>query len=158
MTERHADPVDDLAASILRLPDVSQLIAGPGTGAPELSWGDRFFFAGEERERRMRPFATIVVQNVPGFDESSDLDRPGRFRLNVELGRVGFTSLFGYGPEEFAVHQPEIDFAAEDSWFPHPVYAVQGWGSIVNPGPDAERLIAAAHTRAVTRSVRRRAG
>ncbi len=158
MTERHADPIDALAESVLRLPDVVQVIAGPGTGAPELSWGDRFFFTGEEREARMRPFATIVVRNVPGFDERSDLDRPGRFRLNVELGRVAFRELFGYGPEEFTTHQAEIDFARPGRWFPHPVYAVQGWGSIVNPGPDAEPLIVRAHARAVTRSVRRRAG
>ncbi|GAA2857867.1 hypothetical protein Acy02nite_67350 [Actinoplanes cyaneus] len=148
MTERHADPVDTLAALILALPDVHQLIAGPGTGAPEPSWGDRFFFVGDER---MRPFATVVVQNVPGFDERSDLDRPGRFRLNVELGRVRFRELFGYGPEEFPAHQAEIDFAEAGRWFPHPVYATQGWGSIVNPGPDAAPLIAHAHARSANR-------
>src|SRR5690349_6304640 len=75
------EDVDALAERILRLPGVTELIAGPGTGAPELSWGDRFYFVGDDR---MRPFATIVVRNVPGFDERSDLDRPGRFRLNVE--------------------------------------------------------------------------
>jgi hypothetical protein len=144
--------VDDLAERILRLPGVTQLIAGPGTGAPELSWGDRFFFVGEQR---MHPFATIVVRNVPGFDERSDLDRPGVFRLNVELGRTEFKSLFGYGPEEFATHQAEIDFAASGRWFPHPVYAVQGWGSVVDPEPaGTDRLVEHAYRRSVKRHLR----
>ncbi|GLW32718.1 DUF6194 family protein [Actinoplanes regularis] len=145
------DPVDELAERICRLPDVFQLVAGPGTGAPELSWGDRFFFVGSER---MRPFATIVVRNVPGFDERSDLDRPGVFRLNVELGRAEFRDLFGYGPEEFAAHQSEIDFAAPGRWFPHPVYAVQGWGSIVNPGAEVDGLLTHAHRRSAARARR----
>ncbi|WP_407653478.1 DUF6194 family protein [Actinoplanes oblitus] len=127
-----ADRLDTLVEHILRLPGVTQLIAGPGTGAPELSWGDRFFFAGEDR---MRPFATIVVQDVPGFDERSDLDRPGVFRLNVELGRERFKALFGYGPEQFTEHESAIDFTASGRWFPHPVYAVQGWGSMIDPDP-----------------------
>ncbi|WP_436527423.1 DUF6194 family protein [Actinoplanes sp. HUAS TT8] len=156
MTDRHADALEDLSASIRRLPDVFELIAGPGTGAPELSWGDRFYFVGDER---MRPFATIVVRNVPGFDERSGLDRPGVFRLNVELGRATFKDLFGYGPEEFTAHESGIDFATPDRWFPHPVYAVQGWGSIVVPGPGtADDLIARAHARSLTRSFRPRSG
>ncbi|KUL39399.1 DUF6194 family protein [Actinoplanes awajinensis] len=140
------EEVDALAERIRRLPGVTELIAGPGTGAPELSWGDRFYFVGDDR---MRPFATIVVRNVPGFDERSDLDRPGRFRLNVELGRVAFKDLFGYGPEAFATHQSEIDFSAAGRWFPHPVYAVQSWASMVNPpeDEDVDRLIRHAHAR-----------
>jgi hypothetical protein len=141
--------IDELAGLICRLPDVHQLIAGPGTGAPEPSWGDHFYFVGEER---MRPFATIVVQDVPGFDERSALDRPGVFRLNVELGRITFKELFGYGPEEFPAHRDGIDFAAADRWFPHPVYATQGWGSIVCPGPGVEDLIAHAHRRSRRRA------
>ncbi|BCY14015.1 DUF6194 family protein [Actinoplanes sp. L3-i22] len=141
--------LDLLADRIRSLPDVFQLIAGPGTGAPELSWGDHFFFVGEER---MRPFATIVVQNVPGFDERSALDRPGVFRLNVELGRAKFNELFGYGPEEFPTHQDGIDFAEADRWFPHPVYATQGWGSIVCPESDVTDLIAHAHRRSRSRA------
>ncbi|GIF09978.1 DUF6194 family protein [Actinoplanes teichomyceticus] len=150
------DPVDALAERIRRLPGVSELIAGPDTGAPEQSWGDRFYFAGAER---MRPFATIVVQDVPGFDERSGLDRPGVFRLNVELGRAGFRELFGYGPEEFAAHRDGIDFAAAGRWFPHPVYAAQGWGSMVTPGEpqraEVDRLVERALRRSARRASRR---
>ncbi|AEV87694.1 hypothetical protein ACWT_6682 [Actinoplanes sp. SE50] len=137
--------LDELAARICRLPEVVQLIAGPGTGAPELSWGDRFFFVGEDR---MRPFATIVVRDVPGFDECSGLDRPGVFRLNLELGRSRFGDLFGFGPEEFAARRSGIDFATPDRWFPHPVYAVQSWASVVNPVTvDVDSLIGHARGR-----------
>ncbi|GAA4590648.1 hypothetical protein BJY16_000011 [Actinoplanes octamycinicus] len=143
------DPLDALTDRIAGLPDVTAVIAGPGTGAPEAAWGDRFFFVGDER---MRPFATIVVRDVPGFDERSGLHRPGVFRLNVELGRARFRTLFGYGPEQFAAHQSTIDFTVAGQWFPHPVYAVQGWGSMINPDPaDVLPLIERARDRSAAR-------
>jgi hypothetical protein len=45
---------------------------------------NRFFFVGPDR---MRPFATIVLRDMAGFDEDSNLDRQGVFRLNIDLGR-----------------------------------------------------------------------
>jgi erythromycin esterase-like protein len=140
------------AARIGGLPGVTETRIPPGSEMPPYTWGDRFFFAGEDR---MRPFATIVGHDVPGFDERSRLSEPGRYRLNIEVGRAEFRNLFGYGPEEFAAHSDGIDFARTDRLMPHPVYAVQGWASVVNPGPDtadeAERLLAQARTRSAAR-------
>jgi erythromycin esterase-like protein len=145
-----------LAGRIAGLPGVAQQQAGPRTGAPELGWDDRFFFAGEER---MFPFATIVAHDIPGFDEESRLDRAGMFRLNIDVRREEFRRLFGYGPEQFAEHRGDIDFAAADEFLPHPAYAVQGWVSVVNPGPRTEaeiaRLLDLAHRRAAEREKRR---
>ena len=144
------------AARIAGLPGVTETRIQPGSEMPPYTWGDRFFFAGEDR---MRPFATIVRSDVPGFDERSRLSEPGRYRLNIEVGRAEFRNLFGYGPEDFDAHSDRLDFAATDRLMPHPAYAVQGWASVVNPGPatadEVERLVAQARSRSADRESRR---
>jgi erythromycin esterase-like protein len=144
------------AARIAGLPGVTETRILPGSEMPPYTWGDRFFFAGEDR---MRPFATIVLHDVPDFDERSRLSEPGRYRLNVEVGRAEFRKLFGYGPEEFAAHSDGLDFAAPDRLLPHPAYAVQGWASVVNPGPatadEVARLVEHARSRSADREHRR---
>lgn len=142
----------ELADRILALPDVTGVVADERSGAPELSWGDRFFFVGPDR---MRPFATIVGRDVPGFDEDSRLDRPDVYRLNVELGREAFAREFGYPPAGFAAHRPGIDFSRLDEILPHPAYGTQGWACILSPSartlPDVARLLAHAHRQAHAR-------
>ncbi|MFC4064587.1 DUF6194 family protein [Actinoplanes subglobosus] len=141
-----------VAARISGLPGVTGTRIEPGSEMPPYTWGDRFFFAGEDR---MRPFATIVGHDVPDFDERSALSADGRHRLNIEVGRDEFRNLFGYGPEEFAAHQEEIDFAETDRLMPHPAYAVQGWACVVNPGPGTAEEVARLLERARTRSAAR---
>ncbi|WP_433791402.1 DUF6194 family protein [Actinoplanes sp. CA-252034] len=145
-----------VAARISGLPGVTGTRIEPGSDMPPYTWGDRFFFAGEDR---MRPFATIVHHDVPGFDERSALTADGRHRLNIEVGRDEFRNLFGYGPEEFAAHQEKIDFSEPDLLVPHPAYAVQGWVSVVDPGPataaEVTRLLDRARTRSAAREKRR---
>ena len=150
-----AEPGAADAARIAGLPGVTETRIEPGSEMPPYTWGDRFFFAGEDR---MRPFATIVLHDVPGFDERSRLSEPGRYRLNVEVGRAEFRNLFGYGPEEFAAHSDGLDFAQPDRLMPHPAYAVQGWASVVNPGPatadEVDRLLTQARSRSADREHR----
>lgn len=144
------------AARIAGLAGVTETRIAPGS-EPPYTWGDRFFFTGAER---VRPFATIVGHDVPGFDERSRLAEPGRYRLNIEVGRTEFRNLFGYGPEEFPAHRDGLDFAETDRLLPHPAYAVQGWVSVVNPGPataqDVTRLVAQARSRSAGRERRRK--
>jgi hypothetical protein len=146
------DPAAALAAWIRDLPGVTEHRIEPDSGMPAYTWGDRFFFAGEDRKR---PFATIVGHDIPDFDTRSRLDRPGAYRLNIELGRAEFRAVFGYGPEEFSAHSDEVDFTAPDRLMPHPAYAVQGWASIVNPGPataaELRRLLEHARSRSAAR-------
>lgn len=68
-------------------------------------------------------FATIVTTDE--HDDASDLDHPGRFRLNIGVGRESF--------ERIAAADPSPDPTAVDRLFPHPVYGAQRWVSIVNP-------------------------
>lgn len=68
------------------LPGVDILAAGEATDVPEIAWGDSFFYYDPDRDMpadKRFPFATIVTKDYPGFDEASNVDREGVFRLNV---------------------------------------------------------------------------
>lgn len=98
--------------------------------------GDHFFMVrpaeAPEVDRRM-PLATLVTSDR--YDEVSDLERHGVFRLNIGLSKETFAELFGDGEGEW-------DFAALDILMPHPVYAKTYWACVLNPGPETwERLM-----------------
>ena len=140
------------------LPGVDVLTASEATGAPEIAWGDSFFYFDPDRDipgDRRFPFATIVTKDYPGFDEASNVDREGVFRLNVSVGRQRFAELFGYPPGQLPDHEADVDYTAIDTVIPHPVYATQGWVSILNPGEQTDAqvrtLLAGARTRAIRR-------
>jgi erythromycin esterase-like protein len=141
-----------LAERILALPGTELLLATEESGAPETSWGDRFFYVGPDRRL---PFATIVGRDTPGWDEASRLDRPGVFRVNVHAGREEFQRLLGYPPAELEQRRAGVDFARLDAILPHPSYGRQGWVCVLNPGPrtvaDLDGLIVTAHHRAALR-------
>lgn len=155
---------DDITAFVTGLPGVVAVTASEASGAPEVAWGDSFFFYdpdGDAPADRRMPFATIVTQDYDGFDTASRLNRPGVFRLNIGVGRTAFEELLGYPPAAHADRSARIDFTAFDRLIPHPVYASQGWVAILNPGETtaalACSLLGDAHARAVQRHHRRRA-
>jgi hypothetical protein len=119
------------------LDGVTVLTASEETGAPEVAWGDSFFYyaspGGEPSDQR-HPFATLVRGDYPGFDIESQLDRPGVFRLNIAVGRDGYERLLGHPAAEHEQHHANYDYTEADVVLPHPVYASRGWVSIVNPG------------------------
>jgi len=127
-------------------PGVVAMTASKASGAPEVAWGDSFFFYDPEdsipADRRM-PYATIVTKDYPGFDTASNLDRPGVFRLNLAVGSTSFEELFGFAPPEFAAHQNTFDFTVLDQLIPHPAYAKQGWASVLSPGEQTKDQVAA---------------
>ena len=140
------------------LSDVVVVTASEENGAPEVAWGDSFFYY-DPAGRRL-PFATIVTQDYEGFDSSSNLNRPGVFRLNIAVGRTRFEELVGFPPAAQAEHGAAFDYAELDRVIPHPVYAPQGWVSILNPGDatgaQVRTLLVHAHARAVERHRPRR--
>lgn len=144
-----ADEIIELATG---MPGAVAVTASEMTGAPEVAWGDTFFFHGEDRRL---PFATIVIKDYDGFDAASNLNRPGVFRLSIAVGRETFEELIGYPPAAHAAHQANVDYAALDRVLPHPVYAAQSWVCILNPGAasdaQARELLAHAHRRASRR-------
>jgi hypothetical protein len=135
---------------------VDVLVASEANGAPEVAWGDTFFFYDPDNDLpadRRFPFATIVTKDYDGFDTRSDLNRPGVFRLNIWVSNETFQRLFGDREEG------DYDFTALDTPLPHPIYGAQSWVSILNPGSRtsdlARTLLAEAHERAISRHQRR---
>jgi hypothetical protein len=98
------------------LEGVDVVVASKEKGSPEVAWGDSFFIYDPNRdldESRRFPFATIVTQDYGDFDDLSDLDRPGVFRLNIGVSKETYRSLFpGDG---------EHDFTALDRLMPHQI-------------------------------------
>ena len=154
---------DQLIAFIAGLPGVATVKASEANGAPQVAWGDSFFFydpEGDQPPEARLPFATIVTKDYDGFDMASDLNRHGIYRLNLAVGRVRFEELVGYPPAQHTAHQEDFDYRALDCVLPHPVYAVQAWVSILSPGDKtsalARSLIIEAHRRAAERHRPRR--
>ena len=147
---------EDVVEFVTGLGGTVVVVASEANGDPEMAWGDTFFFYDPDGitvpEKRM-PFATIVVNDYPGFDEASNLSRPGVFRVNVSVSR-----------ETFGQHNADevpIDYSVLDEVIPHPVYAAQNWLSVLNPGPGTDdalmQLLSEAHTRARDRYDKRQA-
>lgn len=131
--------------------DVLRPTDGPGAG-------DTFFIYDPQHNlepKHQLPFATIVTKDYGDFDNSSNLNRPDVFRLNIGVSRDTFQALFGYSPSEFSMRSSDYDFAALDRLMPHPVYAPQSFVCVLNPSPEtfeaAKPLLAEAYSRAAAR-------
>jgi hypothetical protein len=129
---------EEILAFVGGLEGVAVLTASEEGGAPEVAWGDSFFYyvpPGEAPDYQQQPFATLICSDYPGFDVESQLDRPGIFRVNIAVGRDRYRHLLGHVAADHLHHHADYDYARADVIVPHPVYAAQGWVSIVNPGP-----------------------
>jgi hypothetical protein len=136
--------------------------AHSGDGSPEIAWGDTFFYYAPDGviPTATQPFATIVTKNYPG-DETSRLERPGVFRVNMAAGKEAFIAHVGRAPRDA---NPEADADAPspdalDAVIAHPVYGSLGWLSVNNPGPatssEVRLLLEQAHDLARARYLRR---
>src|SRR4051812_30368258 len=103
------------------------------SGLPELAWGDAFFYYAPDgvMPERTQPYGTIITKNYPD-DLRSDLDHPGRFRVNIHVARDLMLSVVdGEDPSE------------PDSFVAHPLYGDAGWVSVVNPAAHtSDRVLA----------------
>ena len=120
----------------MNIDTITQTIAAtfPDTYCQEAD-GDLFFFHGTEEKF---PFATIVTKDND-YDNVSQLDREGVFRLNIGIGKATFQSLFAAVPSQPGIGgymQSGLDFTALDTLLPHPVYGSMYWISILNPGKE----------------------
>jgi hypothetical protein len=136
--------------------------ARSGDGSPEIAWGDTFFYYAPDGvlPQATQPFATIVTKNYPG-DDSSRLDRPGVFRVNIAAGKEEFIAHTGRTPRDI---DADVDAGAPapdalDAVIPHPVYGPLGWLAVNNPGPatgeEVIRLLQQAYRLARARYLRR---
>jgi hypothetical protein len=124
--------VRSLEGTLVQLPE-------PGDGSPEVAWGDAFFYYAPDGQvpAATQPFATIVTKNYPG-DETSDLDQPGAFRVNIGAGRSAFREETGREPGD---PSGDGDASARDFVIAHPVYGSLAWLAVVNPGPSTEARV-----------------
>ncbi len=150
--------IDQITEHILHACQDSRVhVASQDLGDPEMSWGDRFFYAGRDagpEANKQMPFATIVTKDYGEFDKASNLDRPGVFRLNIGVSAATFTRLFD---DQGSGGGKTVDPSALDRLFPHPVYAAQRFVCIINPTTATfhravSPLIAEAHDLAARRT------
>ncbi|MFI8420983.1 DUF6194 family protein [Streptomyces sp. NPDC085479] len=149
--------MEQIIAAVRRLDGSLVLAPRPGDGFPEEAWGDSFFYYAPDGRipANAQPYGTVVTRDRPG-DTASDLDPPGRWRVNVHVDRETFRRLTGEEPRGLV--RPR-DHTATDSVLPHPVYGPLGWVCVVNPGEATTetvvRLLRDAHDAARARFARR---
>ncbi|MGJ7532169.1 MULTISPECIES: DUF6194 family protein [unclassified Variovorax] len=116
---------------------IIDMLAG---GHFQIADDNTFFFHNSDNKF---PFATLVTKDSE-FDNASNLDRPGVFRLNIGVGKETFHALFG------ETDTTAIDYTALDRLMPHPVYGKMYWVSVINPSDRTfemmKPLIAEAHS------------
>ncbi|WP_424883159.1 DUF6194 family protein [Streptomyces sp. SLBN-8D4] len=143
--------MEQIIATVRGFDGALVIVPGPGGDSPEIAWGDAFFYYAPDGRtpRNTQPYGTIVTKNYPA-DTACDLDPPGRWRVNVQVGRTALPELLGER------HDP----ATADVVLPHPVYGSLGWICVVNPGERTTgtvvRLLREAHEAARVRAARRR--
>lgn len=122
---------EEIIDFVTGLDGVLALRPGPGDGSPEISWGDTFFYYSPDGvvPTRIQPFATVVTKDYPD-DETSDLNRPDAYRVNIAAGKDEFIRWTGHTPRE---HQA-TDASVADTVLAHPVYGSAAWLAVVNPG------------------------
>ncbi len=94
--------------------------------------GNSFFYYAPEHviPERTFGFATVVTNDL--YDQFSDLDREGVYRLNMGVSKQTFDSVVG------GIESP--DFRALDRIMPHPIYGKQHWLSVLKPESTLERV------------------
>jgi hypothetical protein len=132
--------IDEIIRFVDGLDGVLTLRPGPGDGSPEIAWGDTFFYYSPSGvvPERTQPFATIVTKDYPG-DDTSELDRPEAFRVNIAAGKEAFVRWTGHSPRESAAITD--DPSASDVLIAHPVYGSLGWLAVKNPGEQTDETL-----------------
>lgn len=149
--------MEQIIATVRGFDGALVFVPEPGSDFPEVAWGDAFFFHAPDGRMpvNVQPYGTIVTKDYPE-DTASDLDPPGRWRVNVHVSAATFRELTGEEPR--GPGRPR-DYAATDRVMPHPVYGALGWICVVNPGERTTdtvvRLLRAAHDAARARHARR---
>ncbi|KJL25725.1 hypothetical protein RN51_00519 [Microbacterium oxydans] len=134
------------------------LVVAPEAGSefPELSWGDAYFYHAPDGRvpERTQPYGTIITKDYPD-DTSSALDTPGRFRVNIHVGRERAESIIEAG----SLTGGDTDPTAVDVFRPHPLYGTAGWVCVIDPAEATEGAVLAllreAHEAARSRTGRR---
>ena len=125
--------------------EVEELVAELENVQREENFGYSFFFVGNDHRL---PFVTLANSDQD-FDNVSNLNREGVFRVNIGVSKETFTNLIGTSSSE------PVDYSVLNVFLPHPDYARQHFVCILNPsGENVEttrQLIVEAHSIAAAR-------
>lgn len=128
----------EFEAFLIELPNVQR----------DKNFGYSFFFVGDDHRL---PFVTIADSDNE-YDDVSNLNREGVFRLNIGVSKETFHNIASPMDEE-------IDYSALNVFLPHPQYSRQHFVCILNPvGDNAEKtkqLIVEAYSIAASRLQRK---
>jgi hypothetical protein len=111
------------------------------------NYGYYMFFYKSDRKLS---FATLISSDYD-YDNVSNLNRPGVFRLNIGVSKQTFHSLFG--TEE--VNVKNYDFTALDLIMPHPEYAQYNFICVLSPSEETFKKIQTLLTEAYDIAARR---
>lgn len=130
--------------------EVESFVAGLENVQREENYGYVFFFVGDDH---LLSFVTIANADND-WDNVSNLNRDGVFRVNIGVSRETFDRLIG----KPAGNEP-VDYSVLNTFLPHPEYAKQNFLCILNPsGENVEKtkeLIMEAHAMAAKRFERK---
>lgn len=113
------------------------------------NFGYSFFFVGDDHRL---PFVTIANSDND-FDNVSNLNRDGVFRINIGVSKETFKKLIAEPSSEL------VDYSVLDVLLPHPDYSRQHFVCILNPSDEnvetTKKLIVEAHAIAAVRLQRK---
>ena len=107
--------------------------------APKASWGETSLFYNPDLALANGVYFCTVKEHDGANDRSSELDRPGVFRLALGLPAECYERLFGSRPVRPAKGTAVAtghDFTRLDVVMPHPIYAWMGWIQVLNPSDE----------------------
>lgn len=129
--------------------DFDAFITGLQDVQREVNFGYSFYFVGDDHRL---PFVTIAESDNE-YDNVSNLNREGVFRLNIGVSKQTFNNLIADLADE------SVDYSVLNEFLPHPQYSRQFFVCILNPaGMNEEitkQLIVEAHLIAEGRLQRR---
>ena len=129
--------------------DFEAFVEGLPNVQREENFGYSFFFVGDDHRL---PFVTFTNSDND-YDNVSNLNREGVFRINIGVSKETFNNLIG------PTNAEDIDYSVLDVFLPHPDYARQHFICILNPVGDnveeTKRLIVEAHSIAEARFQRK---
>ncbi|MBZ0294866.1 MAG: DUF6194 family protein [Anaerolineae bacterium] len=129
--------------------EVEAFVADLDNVQREENFGYSFFFVGDDHRL---PFVSLSDSDNE-FDNVSNLNREGVFRINIGVSKERFESLLADSDSE------DIDYSILNVFLPHPHYAKQHFVCILNPSQGnievTKNLIIEAHSIAASRLQRR---
>lgn len=141
---------------------ITETFPGVHTGG---AWGDTFFYYNPDAEQPDEIYFASLKTQDDDYDNVSNVNRPGVFRLNIGIGKASYQALFGVQPPRTGPSgeiDTSRDFTVLDQLLPHPVYGRQYWVCILNPSPATfetviQPLLAEAYDLAVGKYAKRAA-